>query len=243
MDTGNTYSYYISTFSLSEEGDKRYSSTSDTVVLSLPEYNGFFNVDGILYCYEDGVLLRDKTVNNLYFDINGQYTSGNPQLDEYVRSITASCTSENMSQLRKFRALYDWVMDTFEYEAIEYIDEVPGWEKNAALEIFKTGYGNCFSYAAAVAVLGRNVGLDANAVTGDCNQTYIWLYHGWTEVNYNGKTYLCDAEMEGEFAPVRDLDWDLFMKEYGTTPTQYEKYETEYDKYRFDEDKNYGYWE
>ena len=127
--------------------------------------------------------------------------------------------------MEKFEALYDWVVDNCSYRAIENIaaDSVD-WEPEAALDLFTRQSGNCFSYAAAVAMLGRNLGLDTRGVIGDCYQTYMWVYHGWTEVNYAGKLYVCDAEMEGVFAPNREWTWDLFMKEYGTTPTEYDEY-------------------
>jgi hypothetical protein len=68
------------------------------------------------------------------------------------------------------------------------------------------------------------LGFDAKTVYGACNQTYEWCDHCWTEVVVNGAALLCDAEMEGVFSANRDLGWKLFMREYGTTPTEYRAY-------------------
>ena len=67
--------------------------------------------------------------------------------------------------------------------------------------------------------------MQAYGVMGQCYQTYMWVAHGWCEVEYEGQEYLVDAEMEGVFAAELGWEWDQFMREYGTTVNTYEKYE------------------
>ena len=217
LDTGVTYTYLVQANGTELEG------VSEAV--ALPLYTGMFNdADGVLYGYVDGSLLRDTELDGFTFDAEGRYTTGDAELDNYLRTLTAANTTPEMTQLEKFRALYDWVIANSTYRAREQMDSDPGWEVAAALDMFQQQSGNCYSYAAAVAMLGRNVGLQTRSVIGQVHQTYQWVDHGWTEVTYEGTVYLCDAEMEGVFATNRDWTWDLFMKEYGTTPTQYDEY-------------------
>ena len=213
IDTGICYTYKLQT----ADG-----TASESIEVDVPLYNGVFHIDGALYCYQDGCLLRDSYLGTLYFDSEGKYTTGISELDDILRELTSEYTDDSMTQLEQFSVLYHWVIDNCSYVALENVDsQSTGWEPEWALDMFQTRGGNCFSYAAAVAMLARNLGLEARGVAGECYQTYMWVTHGWTEVTYNGDVYLCDAEMEGVFAVNRDWEWDLFMKEYGSTPTQY----------------------
>ena len=219
LETGKTYYYKVQICQV-QDGYRTYGSMSEPVAVGLAEYNGYFHKEGALYYYQDNRLVADKTVNDLYFDPYGRYTTGDQELDSYLRQITAECTTEAMTQIEKFHAVYDWVIAHCSYMALPY-QEGTDWEAEVALQMFQNRQGNCFYYAAAVAMLARNLGLEARAVIGSCYQTYTWVDHSWTEVVYEGETYLCDAEMEGVFAAEEGWSWDLFMKEYGTTPNEY----------------------
>lgn len=219
LETGKTYYYKVQICQV-QDGYRTYGSMSKPVAVGLAEYNGYFHKEGALYYYQDNRLVADKTVNGLYFDPYGRYTTGDQELDSYLRQITAECTTEAMTQIEKFHAVYDWVIAHCSYIALPY-QEGTDWEAEVALQMFQNRQGNCFYYAAAVAMLARNLGLEARAVIGSCYQTYTWVDHSWTEVVYEGETYLCDAEMEGVFAAEEGWSWDLFMKEYGTTPNEY----------------------
>lgn len=219
LEAGRTYYYKLQPY-YAQDGYKTYGSISDPVSVQIAAYSGYFHRDGALYYYDRNRLITDKEVNGLYFDHSGRYSSKNEELDRYLRQITSECIRDEMTQLEKFRAVYDWVIQNCSYLALPFV-EGTDWEPEIALEMFKTHQGNCFYYAAAVAMLARNTGLQARAVTGSCYQTYTWVDHSWTEVVLEGTTYLCDAEMEGVFAAEEGWVWDLFMKEYGTTPNEY----------------------
>lgn len=226
LETDKTYYYRAQAYQ--EEGTERvYGVMGAAVSVTLPAYEGYFHdEDGALYCYQDNQLVRDEEIGYLYFDETGRYTSGDEELDQYLRSVTAECTDESMTQIDQFHAVYDWVIENCSYVAMQYLEAgSKGWEPELALYMFENLEGNCYYYAAIVAMLGRNVGMQAYGVMGQCYQTYMWVAHGWCEVEYEGQEYLVDAEMEGVFAAELGWEWDQFMREYGTTVNTYEKYE------------------
>lgn len=212
---------FVYTVSAVDPGDPDAVDMSRTVEVR----KGFIVEDGVLHYYENNEPVKNQVINELKFDSEGNYTSGDTELDSIVTAFIREKTNDSMTQLERFETLYDYVVSDFSYESERYPDtSSPDWVNDYAKSFFTDGNGSCFSYASAVAVLARAVGLEADAVIGSCHQTYQWVEHGWTEVVYGGETLLCDAEMEGIFAPNRDWDWDLFMKPYGETPTSYEKY-------------------
>ena len=71
---------------------------------------GFLNLDGYLYCVgDDGYFLRDTMVGTLYFDLSGQYTSGDDALDKFVADLVDSQTDASMTREEMLRAGYDAV--------------------------------------------------------------------------------------------------------------------------------------
>ena len=226
LETDKTY--YFQAQAYQEDGTERlYGMMSAAVSVTMPAYEGFFHdEDGALYCYQDNQLVRDQEIGYLYFDKSGRYTWGDEALDLYLREVTAACIDDSMTQVEQFHAVYDWVIENCSYVAMQYLEAgSKGWEPDLALYMFEHLEGNCYYYAAIVTMLGRNVGMQAYGVMGQCHQTYMWVAHGWCEVEYEGQEYLVDAEMEGVFAADEGWEWDQFMREYGTTVPTYEKYE------------------
>ena len=187
--------------------------------------NGFVTEFGIMRYYENNESVTDTVIRGLQFGPDGVYTSGNAELDEYVTQLLRETVPDDMDPVEKLRILYDWVIGRSTYEAVRFITEYDdaGWEPEAALKLFRNGYGNCFSYAAGVCMLARAVGLEAHCVVGSCFQATEWVDHSWVEITLDGVLYYCDPEMEGVFSAKRDYGWDLFMKQYGDEgPTDYQ---------------------
>ena len=181
--------------------------------------------DCLLRYYRDGEPVKSRTVDGFRFDENGIYTCGDKALDRAVTAILRQVTDEDMTRLEMFRAAYDWIIRTSEYETIRFPDtEKDDWQLGFAKSMISFHKGNCFSYTAVTTLFARALGFDARTVYGACNQTYEWCDHCWTEVTLGSTAFLCDAEMEGVFSANRDLGWKLFMREYGATPTQYKAY-------------------
>ncbi len=190
-----------------------------------PIRSGFVSEFGVLRYYVNNISVTNTEINGLSFGPDGIYTSGNAELDEYVTQLLHDTVPDDLSQVEKLRILYDWVMDNSKYGAVRFITQYDdsGWEPEAALKLFRNGYGNCFSYAAGVCMLARAVGLEAHCVVGSCFQATQWVDHSWTEITLDGVVYFCDPEMEGVFSRKRGYDWDLFMRQYGDGgPTDYQ---------------------
>lgn len=190
--------------------------------------SGLLLEEGRLRCYRDNETLKSTWENGLYFDRKGCYTCGNKELDEHITSLITRLSTPEMTRLQVFDALYHHIAneENYYYEAVRFISfGTEDWEVDSALAFFEKGYGNCFSFSAATMLCARAVGLESSTVIGSCYQLYEWVDHCWTEVVLDGTTYLCDAEMEGIYAPNHLVEWDLFMKEYDTTPTIYQIWE------------------
>ena len=156
---------------------------------------------------EDGTFAVNETIGNFYFDENGVYTSGNAELDEIVDGIIAEQTTEEMDDMEKLKAVYLYVVKNFSYRKGEiYEIGQTGWIADEALKLFTTGRGNCYSYAAGFCVLARALGYEACAYSGTCaGETEEPDPHGWVEIELDGKTYFCDAEIEYRSDPYRNM--------------------------------------
>ena len=186
--------------------------------------HGFLLEDGYLRYYDNNEPVTNTDINGLHFDRKGYYTCGDKALDEMIANLITELTTPEMSRNTKLSALYDYLTDRsrFKYGAARFITEdITDWETDSAKAFLEDGIGNCFSYAAAVMLFARALGFEARTVIGQCAQLYELVDHCWTEVIIDGKAYLCDAEMEAIYAPNHHVVWDLFLQEYGQTPTTY----------------------
>ena len=186
--------------------------------------HGFLLEDGYLRYYDHSEPVKNTDINGLHFDRKGYYTCGDKALDEMIANLITELTTPEMSRKTKLNVLYDYLTDRsrFKYGAARFITEdITDWETDSAKAFLEDGIGNCFSYSAAVMLFARALGFEARTVIGQCTQLYELVDHCWTEVVIDGKVYLCDAEMEAIYAPNHHVVWDLFLQEYGQTPTTY----------------------
>ena len=66
-----------------------------------------------------------------------------------------------------------------------------------ALDIYATGQGNCYRYAAAFAYLARELGYTVRVATGQIAASRGGVTpHAWVEINVNGSWLICDPDME-----------------------------------------------
>jgi hypothetical protein len=92
------------------------------------------------------------------------------------------------------------------------------WAAWWAEDMYNYHSGNCFGYAALLAVLLQYNGFSAKAITG-----YVQLRnglgpHGWVEYYHNGATYVLDAE-----APHDIPGRNFYMITYANAPIRYVK--------------------
>jgi len=190
--------------------------------------NGFLLEDGYLRCYRGNEPVKSDYEGSLYFNRKGFYTCGDKELDGIFAALIEELTSPEMTRLEKFDVLYHHIAnnENFEYGAARFVAfGTEDWEVESAKKFLDISMGNCFSFSATTMLCARALGFESRTVIGSCFQLYEWVDHCWTEVTVDGVTYLCDAEMEGIYAPNHLVEWDLFLKEYETTPTQYQIWE------------------
>ena len=165
---------------------------------------GFVNLEGYLYCVgEDGYFLRDTMVGTLYFDVTGQYTSGDTAVDDYVADIIDKNTRSSMSRDDMLKAVYVYVRDSYLYlKRSIYSTGDTGWELSEALKMFQTGKGNCYNFSGAFWALARGVGFDAVCYSGLVGRDRD--PHSWVEIEFDGVPYIFDVETEMSNLLVKD---------------------------------------
>jgi len=185
---------------------------------------GYYLINGELYCVgADGYYVRNSQIGFLRFGSNGRYVTGNSQLDGMLTQVVRRVAVEGDSAYNNLRRLYTYVMNNFTYRANSFVqDGASGWEAQRAQSMLRNGKGNCYDYAALFTMLARKCGYQAQGRSGWIRTaSWSWDEHGWTEISAGGSTYLCDPEFQGVYVRNNGLNWDLFMKRYGSTPTQY----------------------
>lgn len=165
------------------------------------------------YVDEQGYFLcASVTEDGFATDEHGCYTSGNQELDGYVRSIIAAfqAADPEADELTLLRCCYDYVRDSFTYlRKNAYAMGETGWEVDDALVMFSTERGNCYNYAAAFWALARGLGFDARAVSGTISRVY--QPHGWVEIEFDGETRYFDPETEMTYLVKGQTPRDMFM--------------------------------
>lgn len=187
-----------------------------------------------VYASQDGTLLTVCTLEEGYsFDEDGYYTTGNEALDESARAVIAECTTDDMTQLEKLRACYDYVR-AFKYlgRNAAFGPEVNVIPNDRLLEfgekIFTTGKGDCYNFTAAFCLLARQLGYSAEPIVGECAYYWNWggIAHGWVEVQIDGETWLFDPQIENYNlrAGLSNEELSAFQVTYETAHASYRKH-------------------
>ena len=189
---------------------------------------GWHNIDGLLFhVNEEQIFDRSTTVDGLELDRNGRYTTGNTELDTLLADAVAGVVTDDMTQLDKLRAVYDYAKDTFSYLGIGAVDtSKDGWETEQAINMLKNKRGNCYSWSSVFTYLARQVGFDAHAIAGTgVSPKGSESVHAWTEITIDGVAYTFDPQIESVYAARYGENYDLFMNEYGKAEWGYVKSE------------------
>ena len=187
---------------------------------------GWHNIGGLLFHVNaDRIFDRNTTVDGLELDRNGRYTTGNTELDSLLANAVAGVVTDDMTQLEKLRAVYDYAKETFGYLGIGEVDtSADGWEIEQAINMLKNKRGNCYSWSSVFTYLARQVGYDAIAIPGTgVSPSGSESVHAWTEITIDGVAYTFDPQIESVYADRYDQHYDLFMKQYGEAEWGYIK--------------------
>ena len=168
-----------------------------------------------------GYIVRDTvTEDGFAFNAEGWYTSGDDALDAYVTETLAAFQAEapDADAETLLRMSFNYVRDSFAYLRKDaYAMGTTGWETDDALEMFASGRGNCYNYAAAFWALARGLGYDARAVSGTISKTS--QPHGWVEIDFDGETYYFDTETEMAYLRKQQYGYDMFKMPWSRAAT------------------------
>ena len=201
----------------------------------LPVHDPGFFFSGVrLHCIaENGSPVVGDSHGGLTFNLNGEITTGDAQLDARLWEILeATIDPENMTQEEMLRAVYDYVVQNFTYiYGHMYAFGAGGWAEKEAWRMLTDHGGNCYCYAALFCELARFVGYDAVLYSGrvsgeqydfrdyDGNVVYAGEQstpHAWVEIEIDGELYLFDTEYE-----FRSYGLNKMFKRNGTVWQQY----------------------
>lgn len=180
--------------------------------------DGFYRINGRLYCVQNGRFLHDTTQGVFTFDHEGRYTTGIDELDRRLNSIVEAQTNDSMTRDQKLRALYNYIRDSYTYlKRPNVTKDQTGWQGEYALFFLENGKGNCFCFAAAYSFLCRELGLPAGTVVG--GQGPNGNPHGWVEMELDGVNYMFDPELEWYFVHRQGTrKYDLFKMQPSQAP-------------------------
>lgn len=134
-----------------------------------------------------------------------------------VQSIIAACTTDDMTQEEKLRACYDWIINNVSYKRT-YETPSGDWTASYAAEVYNTGRGNCYRYAAAFGYLAKALGYDVIVRTGQISAARGGVTpHAWDVITIDGTEYIFDSEMaDAEGTP--DSYWKKTFDAYPVKP-------------------------
>lgn len=154
--------------------------------------DGPYRIDGHLYWVINEDFARNQSVNGMWFDENGWYTTGNAELDGMLNELVDRLTGGLSTRDEKLRAMFNYVRDNFRYLKRPLISKgQTGWEPDYALYFLQNGKGNCYNFSAAYALMCRELGLPAYCVVGRALNSP----HGWVEIVLDETIYLFDPQL------------------------------------------------
>lgn len=134
---------------------------------------------GLMWRKADGTLIKPET------DVMKQ-----------AAALIEACTNGNMSQKQQLKRSFDFLVKAAAYER-SYETPTGNWPLTYAVNLFDTGKGNCYSYAAAFGYIARGLGYETKICTGTVTSSLGGRTpHAWTEVKMGDEWFIFDAEMQ-----------------------------------------------
>ena len=160
--------------------------------------DGWVTVNGASYYFRDGVRLTNTVADGYKLDSQGRSTTR-----DMVRSLVASCTTENMSNSQKIQAIWNWMRNNSWGYARTYEHIYPswrwysGWQDDFARQCINNKAGNCFRYAAVFGYMVKEAtGYQVRVYHGMTKATRGGTTpHGWTTVKIGGTWYAYDIDL------------------------------------------------
>ena len=204
--------------------------------------NAFANIGGSIYYFgPDGAMVKNTIVNGFQIGPDGKVivpstntaaqgnasapaqnnvtppvtgsAGGRDAIAAAVNQIIASVTNASMTQEQKLAACYNHIMASTSYQR-SY--EVPSgdWTVPYAMQVYSTGTGNCYKYAAAFGYLAKALGYETKVITGEVRAARGGTTpHSWVEIYINGGWYVFDPELQ-DAKP----NYNMYMRTYQNYP-------------------------
>ena len=129
-------------------------------------------------------------------DSKGNLVEPYSDIMKLVASVVESCTDGTMTQNKQLEQCFNYFINEVSYER-EMNVPIGDWTSDYARQIFLTGKGNCYKYAAAFAYIARGLGYEAKVCSGTVASAMGGTTpHAWTEVKIGDKWYIFDTEMQ-----------------------------------------------
>ncbi len=165
--------------------------------------------DGIFYFGADGAMVTNTVVDGFQIGPDGRaiipmpvfqtdMSTVNPDsaLGQYCLNVINSITDFSMTPDQKLSACYAYIVNNFKYNRT-YETPMGDWTGQYALELFSSGYGNCYRFASGFAHLAKALGYEVKVITGQIHSARGGVTpHSWVEIFYNGGWYICDPELQ-----------------------------------------------
>ncbi len=178
---------------------------------------GPVELEGNLYCQRaDGSLLRGGSYGVLTFDESGRYTCGDAAMDAQVRALLARYTAGvTGGTAEKLRAAYNGLRDECRYLSRAHHERGSvDWLTESASFWFANRKGNCYCYAAVFLYLSRQLGYQAQPVSGGVGPRNA--DHAWVMID--GRIY--DPEYEHQKG-LQNQRYNLFALDPAGAPFPY----------------------
>lgn len=143
----------------------------------------------------------------------GEFTTGDLEVDAWIKGIFEERLKDGMTQREQLAALYRYVRDTSRYRKGDIHEEPDtAWVLAEARKMMEEGGGNCFTYSSTLCELYRALGVDAKIYAGTISEQLN--PHAWVEANIDGTVYIFDVEMEATRLRFHHPYIDFFMRTY-----------------------------
>ncbi len=181
-------------------GEWYYMTGSGNMVTGWNQINGSW-----YYMYSNGVMAHDTVIDGYELDSFGVWNAGQAAVKAAAQGVIGLAGNDLYS-------CYRWIVDNCTYQS--FYEETPAgytWQEWRAVQMFNNRYGDCHSFAALFGYTARELGYDAQIISGyTTSVSGKWVDHGWVEIN--GAIY------------DPDLEYELGYNCFGTSPFSYKYY-------------------
>ena len=176
---------------------------TDTVVEDENEQHFYVGSDGTVdHGYCDGVTVGEEK----WIVIEGSAYPVNTESDEVLfaaAQAVAKCTDSSMKREDKLRPAFDYIKENY-LEGVRHNPPIPyddpEWPVIYASDILINGKGDCYSFGAAFAYMGRAMGFEESYAVNSGG-------HGWAEID--NRTY--------------DPEWSMHSNNYSYFGMRYDE--------------------